>query len=66
MTKIKEKQMIQIGEVVKMLDISKMTLRRLMKSGEINFYKVGQSYRFSINELNEFINRNRNKVIKNV
>ena len=66
MTKIKEKQMLQIGEVVKMLGISRITLRRLMRAGEISFYKVGQTYRFSVKELSEFIENNKNKVIKNV
>ena len=66
MTKTKEKQMLQVGEVLNMLGISKMTLRKLMRTGEINFYKVGQTYRFSVSDIIKFIENNKNKVIKNV
>ena len=66
MTKTKEKQMLQVGEVLNRLGISKMTLRKLMRAGEINFYRVGQTYRFSVSELDKYIAKNKNKVIKNV
>ena len=66
MTKTKEKQMLQVGEVLNRLGISKMTLRKLMRTGEINFYKVVQTYRFSVSDITKFIENNKNKVIKNV
>ena len=63
MTKNK-KQMLQVGEVLNMLGVSKLTLRRMMRNGEITFYKVGKQYRFAVDDVKNYLLQNKNKPVQ--
>ena len=63
MTKTK-KQMLQIGEVLNLLGVSKLTLRRMMRQGEIDYYKVGKQYRFSVEDVKNYLLQNKNKPVQ--
>ena len=63
MTKTK-KQMLQMGEVLNLLGITKLTLRRMMRQGEIDYYKVGKQYRFSVEDVKNYLLQNKNKPVQ--
>jgi excisionase family DNA binding protein len=62
MTKTK-KQMLQMGEVLNFLGVTKMTLRKMMREGEIDYFRVGKQYRFSINDIENYLIKNKNKPV---
>jgi excisionase family DNA binding protein len=62
MTKTK-KQMLQMGEVLNMLGVSKLTLRRMMRQGEIDYFRVGKQYRFSMIDIENYLIKNKNKPV---
>ena len=63
MTKNK-KQMLQVGEVLNMLGVSKLTLRRMMRQGEIDYFRVGKQYRFSVEDIKNYLLQNKNKPVQ--
>ncbi len=63
MTKTK-KQMLQMGEVLNMLGVSKLTLRRMMRQGEIDYFRVGKQYRFSVEDIKNYLLQNKNKPVQ--
>jgi len=63
MTKTK-KQMLQMGEVLNMLGVSKLTLRRMMRQGEIDYFRVGKQYRFSVEDVKNYLLQNKNKPVQ--
>ena len=53
MKKKNEKQMLSSGEVMTMLGLSRGGLRRVM--ADLEFYKIGQTYRFPIAGLKKYL-----------
>ena len=53
MKKKNEKQMLSSGEVMAILGISRGGLRRVM--GDLEFYQIGQSYRFPIAGVKKYL-----------
>lgn len=48
---------IKIDEIAHTLDISRATIYRYIKKGELSAIKIGNSYRVSQKELKKFLNR---------
>ena len=52
-----------MGEVLNELGVSKITLRRMMRQGEIDFYRIGKQYRFALSDLKNYLDKNKNKPV---
>ena len=55
---------MRVGEAAEYLSISLRTLNERMASRKLGFIKLGKSVRFHIDDLNEYIDRNRVEIIK--
>ena len=59
--KEKEIEILTVDEVADFLRLSKVTIYRLINSGELPAYKIGASWRISKSDLGRFINQHKNK-----
>lgn len=48
---------LKIEDVMKLLDIGKNTLYRLLKSGDINAFKIGKVWKIPKSSIDDFVNR---------
>ena len=55
-----ETEFISAAKVAKKLDITLDTLKRWEKSGKINYYRIGNTKKYKIKEIEEFIESNKN------
>jgi excisionase family DNA binding protein len=54
---ISEVRFLTIAEVATMMRVSKMTVYRIVHSGELPAVRVGRSFRVTENDVNEYIKR---------
>ena len=54
-----DKQLLNIKEVAEIFNISVATIYRLIDGRKIPFYKIGGSIRFSIDDINKYLEENR-------
>ncbi len=54
-TKDKKIDVLTVDEVAKLLKLSKITIYRLIKTGEIPAYKIGASWRVNREDLENYI-----------
>jgi len=57
-------ELITIKEVAPILRIKPVTVRRLIKRGDLPFIRIGNRYVFSAENLAEFIARNKGNSLK--
>lgn len=55
MISMKDSKFYKIEDVCELLQVSKITIYRWIKSGKITAYKVGKSYLFKINDVHKLI-----------
>ena len=55
MTTMKDSKFYKIEDVCELLQVSKITIYRWIKSGKITAYKVGKSYLFKISDVHKLI-----------
>ena len=55
MISMKESKFYKIEDVCELLQVSKITIYRWIKSGKITAYKVGKSYLFKIDDVHKLI-----------
>ena len=55
--KISEVKFLTIAEVAAMMRVSKMTVYRLVHSGELPAVRVGRSFRVTEKDVNEYIEK---------
>lgn len=56
-----QREMLNIKQVQKILDISERTAFRLISSGELKGFKVGREWRFFQSDIDDYIERQRKK-----
>ncbi len=64
--KDKKIDVLTVEEVAKLLKLSKITIYRLIKTGEIPAYKVGASWRINKDDLEAYIESRKGMVPKNI
>ena len=47
---------LSVAEVAERFRVSRMTVYRLMESGELGFVRVGRGYRIPLREFDQFVN----------
>ncbi|HZQ26256.1 MAG TPA: helix-turn-helix domain-containing protein [Acidimicrobiales bacterium] len=52
-----EQRWLKVAEVAHLLRVSKMTVYRLISSGELRSARVGRSYRLSEDDVNAYLKR---------
>jgi excisionase family DNA binding protein len=52
-----EQRWLKVGEVAHLLRVSKMTVYRLISSGELRSARVGRSYRLNEDDVNAYLSR---------
>ncbi len=55
MISMKDSKFYKIEDVCELLQVSKITIYRWIKSGKITAYKVGKSYLFKIDDVHKLI-----------
>lgn len=55
MITMKDSKFYKIEDVCELLQVSKITIYRWIKSGKITAYKVGKSYLFKISDVHKLI-----------
>ena len=55
MITMKDSKFYKIEDVCELLQVSKITIYRWIKSGKITAYKVGRSYLFKISDVHKLI-----------
>jgi excisionase family DNA binding protein len=55
MISMKDSKFYKIEDVCELLQVSKITIYRWIKSGKITAYKVGKSYLFKIEDVHQLI-----------
>ena len=55
MISMKDSKFYKIEDVCELLQVSKITIYRWIKSGKITAYKVGKSYLFKIEDVHKLI-----------
>ncbi len=63
-TKDKKIDVLTVDEVAKLLKLSKITIYRLIKTGEIPAYKIGASWRVNKEDLENYIESKKKLTIK--
>ncbi len=63
-TKDKKIDVLTVDEVAKLLKLSKITIYRLIKTGEIPAYKIGASWRVNREDLENYIESKKKLRIK--
>lgn len=58
------KKLLKLSEVVEYLNVSEITVRRLIDRGKISFYKIGKSLRFREEDIEKYLEDNRFDVLK--
>jgi excisionase family DNA binding protein len=53
----KEQRWLKVSEVAQLLRVSKMTVYRLITSGELRSARVGRSYRLTEDDVNAYLQR---------
>lgn len=59
MISMKDSKFYKIEDVCELLQVSKITIYRWIKSGKITAYKVGKSYLFKIEDVHKLIEDSR-------
>lgn len=54
---LKDNDLLLIEDAASKLGVSKSTLRRLVEQGLVGFYKVGRGIRFSIRDLEKYLEK---------
>ena len=52
-----EPRLLKVAEVAQLLRVSKMTVYRLITSGELRSARVGRSYRLTEDDVNAYLKR---------
>lgn len=52
-----EQRLLKVAEVAQLLRVSKMTVYRLITSGELRSARVGRSYRLTEEDVNAYLQR---------
>lgn len=55
MISMKDSKFYKIEDVCELLQVSKITIYRWIKSGKITAYKVGKSYLFKVEDVHKLI-----------
>lgn len=53
----REQRWLKVAEVAQLLRVSKMTVYRLISSGELRSARVGRSYRLAEEDVNAYLQR---------
>jgi excisionase family DNA binding protein len=53
----REQRWLKVAEVAHLLRVSKMTVYRLISSGELRSARVGRSYRLTEDDVNAYLQR---------
>ena len=53
----REPRLLKVDEVAQLLRVSKMTVYRLITSGELRSARVGRSYRLTEDDVNAYLKR---------
>ncbi|MDI7253385.1 MAG: helix-turn-helix domain-containing protein [Actinomycetota bacterium] len=61
---LSEVRFLTVAEVAEMMRVSKMTVYRLVKSGQIPAIRVGKNYRIKESDVNEYLSRGTQRVDK--
>lgn len=61
-TPLNEKEIWTEAEFVKLTGISRQTLRKLRNSGQLGFFRIGDSVHYARKHLDELIRRNERKL----
>ncbi len=59
-----EKRLYSLRDAAFYLDISPMTLRRLVWAGRLDFVQFGRAFKFDVQDLDEFVASNKKKEMK--
>ncbi len=59
MISMKDSKFYKIEDVCELLQVSKITMYRWIKSGKITAYKVGKSYLFKVEDVHKLIEDSR-------
>jgi len=65
MINVLDRQLIDINDLAKLLNISKTTAYRFIGNRKIPFYKIGHSVRFSLNDVEKYLEKIRVEQISN-
>lgn len=55
-----EERLLRVGEVAGIMRVSKMTVYRLIRAGELDATRVGRGYRIWESDVNSYLRRGRN------
>lgn len=59
MLTMQDKEFMTVEDVSKLLKVSRMTVYRWIKAGKLTGYKVGRSYLFKKEDINDFVEKNK-------